>query len=226
MYWISDHRLSTVYNGIDYNFRDSSQISQHDTSQLRINHSITDSYIGLYFGRMGVAKGMDDVLKAIPHIIRHIPNYKQVFITPKKQSSRILWVKNTFSIEEVEQFIKEHQLESHIIWIESVPREELRSWIKTVSVVILPSRAEWFGFAVSEVCALWGNLITTNVASIPEVVYGNVNFVEPNNEYDISQKVFDFYHNKYETITERKFERGECIKDTSRLYQLIIKKWK
>ncbi len=224
MYGIPDYKLHTIYNGIDYGFWNADLVDQKTIIQLKQQYHLEENYIGLYFGRMGVAKWMDDVLKAVPEIIKKIPHYKQIFITPKKQSSRILWVKNTFSVEEVEQFIKEHQLESHIIWIESVPREILRLWIKTVDLVILPSRAEWFGFAVSEVCALWANLITTNVASIPEVVYGKVNFVEPNNEHDISQKVVDFHHNTGKIITEKQFKRQECIKKTEEMYHKVLKK--
>lgn len=226
MYGIPDHKLNTVYNGIDYNFWDSKLVSEREIQNLKKQYNIEESYIWLYFGRMGVAKGMDDVLKAIPHIIKQIPNYKQILITPKKQSSRILGVKNTFSIEEIEEFIKQNKLEKNIIRIESIPRELLRSRIKIADVAILPSRAEGFWFAVSEVCALWTNLITTNVASIPEVVYGSINFAEPTNSQDISQKVINFYHNIYESITEKRFERWECINHTIVIYQSIMKKWK
>lgn len=226
MYWIPDHKLQTVYNGIDYGFWNPERVNPENIQKIKQQYNIEENYIGLYFGRMWVAKGMDDVLKAIPEIIKTIPHYKQVFITPKKQSSRILWVKNTFSVKEVEDFIKKNDLQKNIIRIESVTRELLRDWIKTVNLVILPSRAEWFGFAVSEVCALWTDLITTNVASIPEVVYGNINFVEPANSQDISQKVIDFYHDKHKIIEDKRFERQECIKKTIHIYKYIVGKWK
>jgi spore coat protein SA len=226
MYGIPDSKLSTVYNGIDYEFRDPTTLSWDEIQALRRRHHLEDNYVGLYFGRMWLAKGMDDVLRSLVETIKLVPNYKQIFITPKKQQAKLLWVKNTFSVSEVEEFISKHQLGDHVIWLESLPIVQLKHWIGLADVVILPSRAEWFGFAVSEVCALNRPLITTSVASIPEVVYGKINFVEPSNEHDISQKVLDFYHNKYEIITEKKFEREKCIKDTSRLYQFIIKKWK
>ncbi len=78
---------------------------------------------------MGIAKGMDDVLYALPFIVKNIPHYKQIFITPKKQSSQIFGMKNTFSIEEIEKVIKKNNLQDNIIWIESVSREQLRDWI-------------------------------------------------------------------------------------------------
>lgn len=226
MYGIPDNKLHTVYNGIDYNFWDPSTITQQEIDNLRNTYNIKDTYVWLYFGRMGIAKWMDDVLKAIPYIIQQIPNYKQIFITPKKQSTRILWVKNTFSVQEVEQYISQNHLEEHIIWIESLPKEVLRIRIKTVDVVILPSRAEGFGFAVSEVCALWTNLITTNVASIPEVVYGTVNFTEPANPQDIGQKVIDFHKNISENIAKKEFTRDQCIQKTINIYHIIVMQWK
>jgi glycosyltransferase involved in cell wall biosynthesis len=90
MYGISDNKLHTIYNGIDYDFWNPSTIHQDNIIKLREDYNITNNYVGLYFGRMGMAKGMDDVLKAILEIMKTIPQYKQVFITPKKQSSKIL----------------------------------------------------------------------------------------------------------------------------------------
>lgn len=210
-YGVPDQKLRTVYNGIDYDFWDVSKVDQEHCISLKKEHYLKESFVGLYFGRMGVAKWMNDVLSALPNIIKAIPHYKQVFITPKNQAKRILGLKNSFSMEEIEHYINKHHLKDHIIWIESVPRTDLRDRIALSDVVILPSRAEGFGFAVSEVCTLEGSIVTTNVASIPEVVYGKVWFVEPGNAQDIVDKVVDFSNGKYDIIWKRRFEWGDCV---------------
>lgn len=49
-------------------------------------------------------------------------------------------------------------------------------------------------------CALGARLVTTNVASIPEVVHGKVGFAEPGNIDDIATKLVDMRHERYEII--------------------------
>ncbi|HNG96942.1 MAG TPA: glycosyltransferase, partial [Candidatus Absconditabacterales bacterium] len=91
-------------------------------------------------------------------------------------------------------------------------------------IVILPSRAEGFGFAVSEVCALGKPLVTTNVGSIPEVVYGKVNFVEPGNKEDITRKVVGAIKGKYQIIAPKSFLWGECIESILDVYKKVLGK--
>ncbi|MBU1758452.1 glycosyltransferase, partial [Patescibacteria group bacterium] len=52
-------------------------------------------------------------------------------------------------------------------------KEELRCLIASVDCVVAPSLSEGFGSVHTETCAMKIPLITTNVASIPEVVSGN-----------------------------------------------------
>gem|GEM_PF-365958 len=142
MYGIPDSKLRTVYNGIDYDFWDKDKMDPQSIQTIKDTYDLGSAYIGLYFGRMGVAKGMNDVLRALPAIVKQIPHYKQVFITPKQQAKTILGLKNSFSLQEIQQFIDDNKLGSHIVRIESVPRTILRDWIALSDVVILPSRAE------------------------------------------------------------------------------------
>ncbi len=83
----------------------------------------------------------------------------------------------------------------------------------------VPSLVEGFGFSAAETCALWQQLVVTNVASLTEVVSGKINFVEPANERDIAQKIIDFYQWKYQSIAEKKFFWKDNIEKTLHVYQ-------
>ena len=224
MYDIPDYKLQTVYNGIDYNFRDPSTLDDQIIKKLKQEYNLNNSFVGLYFGRLGLAKGIDVVLQSIAGIVAKIPNYKQVFLVPKQQPSKIFGLKNSFDINQIQDYIKQHKLEDHVVWIESCPREELKQRIGASDVVILPTRAEGFGFAISEVCALWKPLITTNVASVPEVVYGTVQFVEPGSSEDIVKAVQAMREGKFETIPPKSFQRSDCIDKVDTIYQSLLKK--
>lgn len=58
---------------------------------------------------------------------------------------------------------------------------------------MLPSHAEGFGFAIAEVCAMERPLITTNVAAIPEVVSGEIIFVEPGAPQQIADSILGYF---------------------------------
>ncbi|MBU0626083.1 hypothetical protein KKH82_01295 [Patescibacteria group bacterium] len=58
----------------------------------------------------------------------------------------------------------------------------------------------------------------SDVASLPEVVSGKINFVEPGNSSDIAQKIIQFHKGKYENIPEKKFFRKDNIKKTLEVY--------
>ncbi|HMY80353.1 MAG TPA: glycosyltransferase family 4 protein [Candidatus Absconditabacterales bacterium] len=224
MYGIPDYKLKTVYNGIDYDFRNPTQVDDIQICGLRTQYELQNNIIGLYFGRMGVAKGMDDVIKSLPHIVKLIPNYKQIFITPKKQPHSLFGFKNSFSVQEINDLITSYGLTNNVLWLDVQNKEQLRIWIGLSDIVILPSRAEGFGFAVSEVCALGKPLVTTNVGSIPEVVYGKVNFVEPGNKEDITRKVVGAIKGKYQIIAPKSFLWGECIESILDVYKKVLGK--
>ncbi len=227
MYGIQDDKLKTVYNGIDDIFRDSKKTDSEHIKALRKRYELEGKYVGLYFWRLGLAKGFDTVLQSIAGIVRQHSDYIQIFIAPRSQPSTILGMKNSFSVAEIEKYIVKHKLEKHIVWIDSVPRDELRNRIQLADVVILPTRAEWFGFAVSEVCAMWKPLVTTNVASIPEVVYGKVQFVEPGNTQNIIEAIDNSRKWLYQEISPKKFERSTCVKHMESIYlQIIRTPWK
>ena len=58
-----------------------------------------------------------------------------------------------------------------------------------MDVVIAPSLAEGFGSVHSETCAMEKPLITTQVSAIPEVVSGNVVFIQPRKSEAIVEAV-------------------------------------
>jgi len=109
---------------------------------LRKNYNLQDKYVGLYFGRPGVAKGLFDYLKAIPIIKQLIPNFTAFLIVPTSEKSSVGVIKSTLSNDEVTQLIQELQIEKEVIWIDKVNYSELRNYITMADVTVLPTRAE------------------------------------------------------------------------------------
>ena len=108
---------------------------------------------------------------------------------------------------------------SRVIIFNGREKEQLRELIATADVVIAPSLAEGFGSVHSETCAMGKTLITTQVAAIPEVVSGNVKFVQPCSSEAIVQGIREVRKGKSVRIAKKEFDRDESVKKVEELYK-------
>jgi len=212
---IEDKKLITIYNWIDYKVWDKNSVKQEEIDEIRKKYSLENNYVWLFFGRPWISKWLRYYIKAIPEIVKNIPNFKAFLIVAQS--------KNNPATHELE-LIKKLNIEKNIVLINAVEYSEIKKYILSCDFVIIPSLAEWFGFAAAETCALWQNLIVTNIASLPEVVGGKVNFIEPSNSQDIIEAVLKFKSWTFESISEKRFEWSENIKKTLEVYREVL--WK
>ncbi len=214
-FWIKDRKLITIYNGIDYNFWNEKNFSKAEQVEIRSDLWIDDNYVGLFYGRAGISKWLEFYLRAIPKIVENIPTFKALLIVSNSSNN---------PTNHIVQLIKELRIEKNIIMLPGVSHTALPKYILASDFAIIPSLAEWFGFAVAEVSALWKNLITTEVAAIPEVASGKVNFIEAGNVESIASEVINLSKGKYSKITKKQFEWTENIDKTINVYNKIL--WK
>jgi hypothetical protein len=100
----------------------------------------------------------------------------------------------------------------------------LWNYILACDFAIVPSLAEWFWFSAVESCTLGQKLIVSEIASLPEVVSWKINFIEPWNISSIEKGVINFYNNKYDIISDKKFYWENNIEKTLEIYNEIL--WK
>lgn len=81
----------TVYNAIDYSYRK----PETDSGELRKQYGLTEKKIVLFFGRPGVAKGLEDVIKSIPAVIDNNPQIHYVLIVPQDTKKKVGIVRST-----------------------------------------------------------------------------------------------------------------------------------
>lgn len=214
-YWISDSKLITIYNWIDYKKRNKDNYRVSEVEEIKKKYNLEKNYCGLYFGRPWISKWLEYYLQVITEIKKEIANFKAILIVPENDKKRTIYIKN---------LIKNLQIEDSIVWIPWVSSNKIWNYILAVDFVIVPSLAEWFGFAAAETCALDQNLITTNIASLPEVVSGKINFIEPANPMSIKEAVVNFKNWKYIEIPKKKFLWDDNIEKTLEVYQEVL--WK
>jgi hypothetical protein len=86
-------------------------------------------------------------------------------------------------------------------------------------IVIAPSLSEWFGSVHSEVCQMWKVLLTTNISSIPEVVFGRVKFIDPSSPQEITRWIKNVLHWVYEEIPPKTFSRNDTVEELESIYK-------
>jgi hypothetical protein len=94
----------------------------------------------------------------------------------------------------------------------------LRIFVACADIIIAPSLAEGFGSVHSEACAMWKNLITSNLAAIPEVVSGNVILISPPSAKWICESIQKIRNWTFEKIPAKSFNWDSMINKVENLY--------
>lgn len=97
LFGLPDEKLATVYNGVDLDFWNASQVDAARVAEIRKELGIEDCPSALYFGRPGVSKGLEFVVGAIPAIASEIPNFKAVLIVSGDEKERSDFIKSKIS---------------------------------------------------------------------------------------------------------------------------------
>ena len=211
-WWISDKNLHLIYNGVDNDFWNMKNVKKSEINRRKKKYWWDDSYIISYYGHAWKTKWIDLLVDAIPQILKENPDTKLLFnIIPSKRSRHI--------IEKISATAKELQFENRIQIFKGFSREDLRIFVACADIVIAPSLAEWFGSVHSEVCAMWKNLITSNLAAIPEVVSGNVILMSPPSSEWICKSIQKIRKWDFEKIPEKRFYWDDMINMVESLYK-------
>lgn len=161
----------------------------------------------LYYGHSGVSKGVDYLIEAIPEILEQNPNSILIFnLIPAKRDS------------EIKKRIRSKGAGQRVQIFSGYPKDELRELIATVDLIIAPSLAEGFGSVHSETCAMGKTLLTTQVASIPEVVSGEAKLIQPGSSTEIIQGIKEIRTKKLSPLPKKNFDRDQSVERIEKLY--------
>lgn len=112
--------------------------------------------------------------------------------------------------------------------------EQLVHLYKNCKVFIYPSLYEWFWLPVLEAMAVWAPVITSNISSLPEVVWENWITIDPNNELELADKLYSLLNDdklrqdNIQNWLERAklFSWENCAKETIQIYKKLYQEKK
>ena len=154
---IPSNKVKVIYCILDLDFWNP---ENYEGKSVREALGLEKVFLYLYYGRPGISKGVEYLVRAVPIIKKILPSSKLILILSRDPHSRYLMVKG---------MIKQLKIENDVLLLESVSREELPNYISAVDCVVVPSLTEGFGYCAVESTIMNKTVISTKVGAIPEL---------------------------------------------------------
>jgi glycosyltransferase involved in cell wall biosynthesis len=175
-------------NGVDLDFYDPAKV---EASKWRTQNNIQqDDFIVLYAGIIGIAQGLDVILKAAAQL-NDKPAVKFVLLGNGPEKERLMQLKTQMQL-------------SNVLFIEGVSKNEMRGVLKEVNAAVIPLRKlDLFLGAIPS--KIFENLamkipVLLGVDGEARELFVNQGkcalYVEPENEKDLASKVSELFDDK------------------------------
>lgn len=209
---VDQGKITVVYNGIDC---DLFNPGKTDGKMIKQKLKLSGEFVYMYYGRLGISKGVEYLVRAVPLIRKAVPGSKLLMILVHDSKDRY---------ENIRRMIRDLGIENSIILLTPVPRNELPGYIAAADCVVVPSLSEGFGFTAAEACAMGKPVVASNVASLPEVVSGRYVLVEPRNSEALAEGVEKVYRGERENSRRKIFSWDKCVAEYLGIYEKMTAK--
>lgn len=115
----------------------------------------------LMLGRLGQRKGTYDLLKAVPMVVKSIPDVR-------------FYLGGDGDVEQCKSIVKRNNLEQNVFFLGWVRDKEKEKQLKRCSTFILPSYYEGMPMSVLEAMSYGLATISTNAGGIPQIIEDGV----------------------------------------------------
>jgi len=212
VYGVSDTKVSRIYNGVDSDFWSKDTVSRTRIKQRKQKYQRDNRFVIWYYGHSGSSKWLDYLVDSIQQIIAIYPDALFVFNLIHAQRDKYM-----------KRYIQSLKLHKNIQLYSGFSLDDLRTFVASVDVMVAPSVSEWFGFVHAETSCMETPLITTNVSSIPEVVWWSVKFISPQSSEQIIDAIREYREKWFSFYPRQSFSWKKSINSILSLYLLLSK---
>ena len=205
---VKSNKVTRIYNGIDYSEFDKISINEP------IQNKNSKTYTFLYFGRLGISKGLDLLLEAIKLLNEKNNNFRLNLVIPLEPNNFHQLIIKT---------LKEYGVDDKVDIYSELPYSELQELIQQADAVVIPSYSEGFGFTAVESMALGRPIISSGKGSLAEVVTGKHLTMKEQTGRGLAIALELAMEEKWEEIPLRKFHLQDSIKAYTALYKQLSK---
>jgi glycosyltransferase involved in cell wall biosynthesis len=151
-----------IPNSIDKNIIFFSSYLKELISSLPSSHILntinSDTKIVLYVGRLEEFKGIRYLLRAIPHILKEIPNTLFLFVGNGNKRNDFLKLSNKISIS------------NNTLFVKKIPHKELFNFYRNSDIFVNPSLREGVSNVVLEAMASGLPVVACKVGGTPDII--------------------------------------------------------
>ncbi|RLG14927.1 MAG: hypothetical protein DRN66_00610 [Candidatus Nanohalarchaeota archaeon] len=116
--------------------------------------------------RIDPKSGHEQLIRAMPKIIKEVPEAMLIFVGSKSMSNKLSSDRALLE-KKIKKLIKTHGLEKNIIFTGNISDSSLLKLYNTVDLVALCSKNEGFGLSVTEAMSCGKPIVGTNAGGIP-----------------------------------------------------------
>lgn len=172
----------------------SEPVSDEELSAFKKEKNLPDNFL-LAVGTLEPRKNFSTLIKSFVNIKKWHPDYKLVIVGKKG-----------WKFEQIESAIKKYKMEKDVVFPGYLKDEELKKMYKLAKVFVFPSLYEGFGIPPLEAMAGGCPVVSSNLASLPEVVGDAGILIDPTNAYKLADAVSGLLEN--DNVRNMMIERG------------------
>jgi glycosyltransferase involved in cell wall biosynthesis len=200
-YGVKPSKIRTIYNGIDYEkWKAPEQKKQYQ------------NYRFIFFGRLGISKGLDLLLPAFKQISSRHENVRLTLIIPRSPKSQLDFVYKqleSFPIDQKPRIL--HELE----------HSALIDILTEAQCTVIPSYSEGFGYTAVESMALNMPIISSGRGALKEVVGGNMIEMKTQDVKGLIDAMEKAWDHAWEYTEAKQYELNDTVDEYIKLYRMI-----
>ncbi len=185
-------KVIVTYCGTDAAF---SPASRTEIESFRSTRGLPDRFV-LFVGTLEPRKNVARLLRSFARARR----------TARLPHRLVLIGARGWKYAQVDRVIAEEGIAGDVVFPGYIPQEELPGWYRAADLLVYPSLYEGFGLPPLEAMACGTPVVTSNAASLPEVVDNAALVVSPTDEDQISDAIVRALDDR--ALREQLVERG------------------
>jgi len=197
---IPESKIVKIYNGLD-----ATKLQHHQ-------HQPPKEFTYCFFGRLGISKGLDLLLKSSKQFINAHPETRLKLIIPTYPEKLF---------KKVMRKIMQSGIEKNITLIHNLTKEQLFEEVATSSCVVIPSYSEGFCFVAVESAQLKVPIISSGLGSLSEVVSGQFIFMPEQSADGLYQSLEKAYAGRWEYKNPIAFDLNRSVEEYLKLYNSL-----